>query len=268
MHLADADDSRIDTGLLGVRAASAEKRDLAAQWAGQLGAQLLTGRPDDHGVVLIADQPAGLELITTQGRPKPVTVDFTAAQILRRLKGIAVRRDPLVKAIGLHRRRDLTVVDATAGLGRDGLVLAWLGAEVRWIESSPTLALMLNQAIELARDSALGGQERLREAVDRLKLLFGQAESILPSLSQADVVYLDPMYPLSSMRGGVGKEAQTLQALIGKPSPSGEELLIPRALSCAKQRVAVKRPLRASPLAGHRPTRHIAGKSIRFDIYE
>lgn len=265
MHIAERDDNRQDPGLLGVQAGSEESCDLAAQWARMLRVPLLKERPQSTGVVLLAAVPGALELISTASSPKPLLIDFLYPPNRRRLSTISTRRDPLVKAVGLHRRRELTVIDATAGLGRDGLTLAWLGARVTWIESSPSLLVLLHQAIERAQQY---GEPHLVETAQRLGLTPGRAESLLSRLAAADVVYLDPMYPPESMRGGAGKEAQTLRALLGAPDQECEQLLLEPALAKALRRVVVKRPQRAPPLANLPPAREMRGKSIRFDIYE
>lgn len=265
MSLASSADSRIDPGLLGVRAADSGDWELAAEWAKELGVALIDKRPQDSGVVLLAGHPAALELINPTHTPKPVVIDFTQPQCRQRLSSIAMRRDPLVKAIGLHRQRDLTVIDATAGLGHDGLSLAWLGAQVKWLESSPTLALVLRQAITIARSS---DAQHLCATAHRLSLTPGRAELMLPHLEAPEVVYLDPMYPPASLRGAAGKEAQTLRALVGEADHASEQLLLEQARASARRRVVSKRPHRAPPLANHQPRRRIAGKSIRFDIYE
>lgn len=265
MHLTDRDDSNRDPGLLGVYAVNPDSQELAIGWAAALGVPVLDILPaQPPGVVLLAQHSAALQLINTADKPGPVNIDFTTAQTRRRLDGTSVRRDPLARAAGLHRRREVTIIDATAGLGRDGLVLAWLGAQVTWIELSPTLALLLHRAIEQARHC---DTPQLAAVAQRLKVFHGDGASLLESLEPVDIVYLDPMYPPASMRGAAGKEAQTLRALNGGADHGEERLLLEQALMRSRRRVVVKRPNRAAPLANRQPTRSVRGKSIRFDIY-
>ena len=81
-----------------------------------------------------------------------------------------------------------------------------------------------------------------------------------------DVIYLDPMFPSRTKQASVGREAQILQAFATPDHPHNDQLLT-WALDTATRRVVVKRPIKASPLAGPLPTSAVKGKAVRFDIY-
>lgn len=264
MHAGLRCDAPTDPGLCGV-IADGTATAAAAAWAERLGVPLLEDLPrDGPGVVLRASEPPALQILGRRA-PKAVAVDFAGRQLQQRVAGSTVRRDPLARAVGLHRRPQTPVVDATAGLGHDGWVLATLGAPMTWIECSPVLAALLGTALEQAATTAT-----LAATADRVQLLPGDLCSVLVQVPAAarEVVYIDPMYPDGSTRGGVGRQAQVLRALHADAPGPGEDELLAAALDHATRRVVVKRPQRADPIAGTAPTRSVAGKAVRFDIYE
>ena len=85
------------------------------------------------------------------------------------------------------------------------------------------------------------------------------------SSKQADVVYLDPMYPHREKSALVKKDMRAFQTLVG--SDTDADALLTPALALASKRVVVKRPDFAQPLAGVKPTMAIQTKKNRFDVY-
>lgn len=57
----------------------------------------------------------------------------------------------IAKAVGVQPGIRPRVLDATAGLGRDGFVLASLGCEVTLVERQPLIAALLEDGLERAR---------------------------------------------------------------------------------------------------------------------
>jgi 16S rRNA (guanine1516-N2)-methyltransferase len=94
----------------------------------------------------------------------------------------------------------------------------------------------------------------------------GDARAILPTLDPApDVIYLDPMFPPKRRRSAaVSKELRLLRLLAGEDSDAHELFEVARRV--ARQRVVVKRPDHALPLAP-RPTVSYGGKLVRYDVY-
>ncbi|HCI05901.1 MAG TPA: 16S rRNA methyltransferase, partial [Sulfitobacter sp.] len=66
-------------------------------------------------------------------------VDFVGGAVGHRLRFGGGRGQDLAKAMGLRAGKTPTVIDATAGLGRDSFLLASLGAKVTMIERSPKM---------------------------------------------------------------------------------------------------------------------------------
>ncbi len=245
--------------LTGIFAAVPSQRAAAEALARQLALPLHATLPST-GLVLQLDEQ-GLALRDTRpGAPGAVRADFS--QLARRRAG-SLRSEAVARAVGLRGNQPLTVIDATAGLGRDAFVLACLGAQVHLIERSPAVAALLRDALERA-----GQDPALAAAAARMRLHHGDALELLPRLavdSGAQAIYLDPMYPEDGTKGQVKKDMQLLRSLLG-PQDDVEPLL-GLALNCPVRRVVVKRPRRAAPLAGHRPSHSIAGRSTRFDVY-
>jgi 16S rRNA (guanine1516-N2)-methyltransferase len=195
----------------------------------------------------------------------PVVADFVSLSRQRRLTA----RDPLVRAVGKQAR---FVVDATLGLGTDAFLLARYGYEVLGIERQPVVAALVQDALARA-----GAPPNLRvqigegangASLHRAPRLHpvGDARAILPTLDPApDVVYLDPMFPPKRRRSAaVGKEMRLLRWLAGEDADAHELFEVARRV--ARQRVVVKRPDHAAPLAP-KPTVSYGGKLVRYDVY-
>ncbi len=174
------------------------------------------------------------------------------------------RGQPLARAMGLKGGANPVIVDATAGLGRDGFVLASLGARVTLLERSPVMAALLTDGLDRARRH----DETRIIADNHLQLVNTDAAQWLqqcPLQERPDVVYLDPMYPHRSKSALVKKEMRALRAMVGDDMDA--PALLAAALDCAKKRVVVKRPKGAPPLAGPKPSGDIASKNTRYDLY-
>lgn len=183
-----------------------------------------------------------------------LSADFSQASwIKRRAEG---KKQGLVRAC--KPAPGVTIVDATAGWGRDAAVLASFGAQVLMVERHPVMAALL--------DDALAQQTKHdKESLD-LSLCHQQAATYLSQLSLTqcpDVIYIDPMHPERQKSALVKKELQALQQMIGADLDA--LLLINQAILCAKKRVVVKWPQKLPALL--KPDSSIEGKTVRFDIY-
>ncbi len=187
-------------------------------------------------------------------RAKPVAVDFSKL-VLRPYSPNLSRRQPLARAIG---RRAQTVIDATAGFGRDAFLLAHMNYVVIAIERSAVVYALLRDALRRAPD--------VDRVTGRFTLVLGDARVVLPALSvRPDVIYLDPMFPPKRKPSAAArKEVRLLRALAGDDRDAGELFTVARRL--ARQRVVVKRPDHAPPLFPN-PTASFAGKLVRYDMY-
>jgi len=199
----------------------------------------------------------------TKAKEGPVFADFIEGALGYRCRHGGGRKQALAKAIGLKHGAKPFVLDATAGLGRDAFVLACLGCHVQMLERSPVIAALLYNALKRAQaDSKIGAIIK-----NNLQLVHCDALNWLPQLSTPpDVIYLDPMYPHRKKSAKVKKEMRLFRLLVGNDLDAPALLKI--ALTCAKQRVVVKRPKQAPTLdADTSPNFYIQSKNTRFDVY-
>lgn len=191
-----------------------------------------------------------------------VFVDFVEGAVAHRRKFGGGRGQSIAKAVGLKAGANPTVVDATAGLGRDAFVLASLGCKVTMIERSPVVAALLADGlVRAAQDPYIGPW-----VSERMQLIQGPAAEQLLALSERpEVVYLDPMFPHKQKSALVKKEMRVFQSLVGPDLDA--DVLLPAALKMAQRRVVVKRPSYAGWLNEHKPSMAIETKSNRFDVY-
>ena len=191
-----------------------------------------------------------------------VFVDFVAGAMAHRRKFGGGRGEAIAKAVGIKGAELPSVIDATAGLGRDAFVLASIGCQVRLVERHPVVYLLLQDGLNRAyQDAEIG--EMMQQNM-RLLDVHHIAE-LNPQIDSADVVYLDPMYPHKQKSALVKKEMRVFQYLVGADLDA-DELLTP-ALQLARKRVVVKRPDYAEFLAQKAPHVSRETKNHRFDIY-
>ncbi len=184
--------------------------------------------------------------------------DFT--KLKKRLTHANLTHEMPVKACRIKNKQiPVSVLDATAGLGEDALLLAAFGFNVTMYERDETIYKLLSDTIERAKEDA-----DLLKAVSRMTLFYEDSIKAMRELKEKpDVVYLDPMFPLRTKSGLVKKKFQLIHEL-EKPCEDEKELL-EAALSAALVRVVIKRPLKGEYLAGVKPDYSIEGSTIRYD---
>ncbi|WP_018691540.1 class I SAM-dependent methyltransferase [Algicola sagamiensis] len=207
--------------------------------------------------------PVGLSLKSlTEPNLNGVIVDFVTGAAAHRRKFGGGKGQSIAKAIGLNKGVTPSVLDGTAGLGRDAFVLAALGCQVTLVERHPVVTALLEDGLKRAyADPEIGPwmQERMiLQHWNSLDILQGQ-------ISPPDVVYLDPMYPEKKKSALVKKEMRLFHELVGSDSDADGLLMIAKTL--ATKRIVVKRPSYAEPLDGQDPTLTFPMKKNRFDVY-
>lgn len=168
------------------------------------------------------------------------------------------------KAQGLVRacqpRPGLSILDGTAGWGRDAAILASFGAKVCMVERHPLLYQLLCNALLQRDEESRASLDLSLEHMDLKKYL-----SNLNKENAPDLIYLDPMHPPRKKKAQVKKALYLLQQLLG-PAGTEESLsLLHLALEKAKKKVIVKWPRYAKPLI--KAEASILEKTLRFDIY-
>ena len=204
--------------------------------------------------------------VPQQKKPLSVKLDFTGGAIAHRRKYSHGKNQLLGKAIGFGKHKVVQILDATAGQGRDALLMASLGAHVTLCERSSIAHIMLENAICRAKLYAQAHDPELGNVLSRLNLLSVDSLNFRPdSHTFYQVIYLDPMFPDRKKSALVKKEMKIFHELIGEDSDA--DGLLPWAMALAVNRVVVKRPRVAPYLNRKLPSYSLEGKSVRYDIY-
>lgn len=230
----------------------------AQQWAQRLG---LPVDGDAEFALQLGD--AGLQLVELGPlAPGPVRVDFVEGAVAHRRQFGGGAGQMIAKAVGIQSGIRPSVLDATAGLGRDAFVLAGLGCTMSLIERQPLVGALLEDGLQRAASDA-----EVAAIVARMRLLQGNAISIMSAWQEEapQVIYLDPMFPHRDKSALMKKEMRLFRPFVGDDLDA--PALLDAALKLASHRVVVKRPRKAPVIEGAKPGYSLEGKSSRFDIY-
>lgn len=249
----------------GVLTESEARQGDATTLASALGIPLLIRHAvqSDPGDFILTFTSSKLELRSLDpGKTRPLHIDFANGAAGFRRWSAQSRKQPLARAVGV-KGSPPTVVDATAGLGRDAFLLACLGCSVTLLERSPVLHALLADGLKRAR----GVSSAVDAVLARMTLHFADARTFLTALpvaQQPDVVYLDPMYTPAKRSAISKKEVRLCRELVGDDSDAAELFDVARRI--ATGRVVVKRHPSAAPLAPD-PTIRYPGRTVRYDAY-
>ena len=181
-------------------------------------------------------------------------------RMIARIKPGRLSGELLVKASKVKGVEQPLLVDATAGLGEDSLLLAAAGFRVWMFERDPVIAALLEDSLRRAEE-----EPDLKDAVARMRLFKRDSIISLPSLpEQPDVVLLDPMFPGRQKSAAVKKKFQLLHHL--EQPCTDERELIDAALAAKPRKIVIKRPRGGPFLAGVKPAYNLTGKAVRYDV--
>lgn len=185
-------------------------------------------------------------------------VDWLSEDLSRRIR--AGRGQPLARACWLSRDAHPRILDATAGYGRDGIVLAALGAQVTLSERITELAQALLDEHARVRDMAAP------EWLDRVHIHAGDTRALLTDdVSPFDVIYIDPMYAPPGQRARAKAPLQALRERTGGDADAAA--LAALAWQHTQRRIVVKRAPKAPALLDRKPSYVLRSNRVRFDIY-
>ena len=201
--------------------------------------------------------------LTIDGKTK-ISVDFVSGANAHRHKFGGGKGQAIAKAAGLNKGATPSVLDATAGMGKDAFVLASLGCNVTLVERQIPVYMMLVDGFRRARED-----DSLPWFDERMSLINAPSQEALANAieqkHQYDVVYLDPMFPHREKSAAVKKDMAIFQTFVGTDDDADE--LLPLAYELASKRVVVKRPDYAPFLNNQTPSTKIETKKNRFDVY-
>ena len=238
---------------------TAEHQDKAEQLAESLGLPCVSTMDATFPVYLLVT-PEGLQLQASgDAAPGPVMVDFVQGALAHRRRFGGGRRQLIGRAVGITPKKHLTVLDVTAGLGRDAYLLSTLGCQVTMIEHSPVISAMLEDGLQRAHQQGEAISLTLI-VMDSLQYMLALSPEMYP-----DVIYLDPMFPPLKKSAAVKKEMRVLRLLADQDDSA--ILLLQQAKKIAKKRVVVKRHRHMATMDGKPADLVFSGKSSRYDVY-
>lgn len=207
----------------------------------------------------LSSEPNGLHLIWNRPDLSSLKyhIDFEKL-VLQQRSFPAPKQGAFNQALG---KKTKSIIDATGGWAGDAMLMCMQGYRVILIERLPLMSVLIEEAF-----SRLAKTEWVENnGVTVPKVLCGDAAEILPALvSQADCIYLDPMFPAKKKKkAATNKQMQLLQWLAGPDSDANE------LANIAKQnfrRLAVKRPDYAEPLIAC-PNAQFSSKLVHYDVY-
>ena len=176
------------------------------------------------------------------------------------------RKAPLLRAVWPRRWPEPPrVLDATAGLGEDGWLLARAGCRVTAAERDNVVFALLEDGHRRAAASVTPG---VAAAAERLELVHGDALDVLrawPQHAIPEVVALDPMFH-AARKATERKPMRVLRRIlrdVGDHASAIRDVALERGV----RRVVVKRPRLGNALPGPPANHRVEGKAIRFDVY-
>ena len=123
---------------------------------------------NDRLILVVSDLGLAVQQ-SGKNTPGPIRCNFSGGAVNhRRLYG-GGRNQDIAKAVGIGSSSSkLLVMDLTAGLGRDGFVLASLGATVLMIERNPVVSALLGDGLARARKTSADNGVDLEKILKRI----------------------------------------------------------------------------------------------------
>lgn len=164
--------------------------------------------------------------------------------------------DPLLRAIG---SKQGTVIDMTAGWCVDASRIACSGCHVIAFENNPLVYVLTQNAIEHCQNPLIREYLELRHA--------DSIQTLRSAPMDADVIYMDPMFPVHRRDAASPKPITLLRELVNhsQDMPSLDRMF-GMAISSNARRVIIKRP-HCQPSIHKGKVGEIKSKQIRYDIY-
>jgi len=191
-----------------------------------------------------------LSLLNLNGKHH-VFVDFNSKQLIFRSQA-HLNAELVIKAVLGKKKQPTTIMDCTAGFGKDSYLMSLTGSRIIAYESNPVMFALL--ADGLNRFNIDNISLRKKDALREVKL------------TECEIIYIDPMYPATKKSAKNNKDMMFLQTFVGHQADMAEELFTQSLLSKAKK-IVIKRPVKSDYVMNRKPTSQIIGKAARFDIY-
>ena len=149
-------------------------------------------------------------------------------------------------------QNNATVLDCTAGFGRDSFLLESMGHDVTMIENSPIVAMLLKNALRRSNNI-------------NIKLFFGNAYDYMKhSNEKYDYIYIDFMFEKLKNKSLSSKNDEALKMISFNDNDKNK--IIQLAQSVSNKKVIVKEP-RNTVSGILRPNFIIKTKLLKYNIY-
>jgi 16S rRNA (guanine1516-N2)-methyltransferase len=169
-------------------------------------------------------------------------------------KKSSLQKELLAKALGVKGPYRPKVLDLTAGMLGDSLLMLSFGCEVWATERHPVIRTLIESAIKNAQ----------HPKIQNFHFLASDAQTVLNSIPEVDVIYFDPMFEDANEKTSPKKEMRIFREMVG--SDADAEAIFHLALAKKAKRLVVKRP-RHSAFLVQSPSVEYIGKSTRYDVY-
>ncbi len=151
-----------------------------------------------------------------------------------------------------------SILDCTAGFGRDGYILASLGFNVTMIEENIIVALLLRNGIKRST--------RQMQMQNNLSFLYGDSYEYLKGFDGLfDYIYIDFMFEKIKKKTLSSKNDETLKMLVNDKTDRVRLLEI--AKEKCRYKVIVKGSKNLNSITDINPDYSIKTKLVRYDIF-
>ncbi|MBE8163227.1 MAG: class I SAM-dependent methyltransferase [Bdellovibrionaceae bacterium] len=227
--------------------------------AKQLNLHLIFKEDKKYTAFLYLDELGFLDVyLPSWGGSKSLGLDFSDNKKEQFKKKAWSLKSLLPRALGLD-KKIVSVLDITAGFCEDSFILTSLGIKVSAVEQSKTIVSLVTAALQKTTRSS--------EFVLIGKNSLNYMQNLIDTNQRPPVIYMDPMFEISSRKALSNKSMQVLQVL--EPYTEGLKeknvLLLNQALACASERVVLKRHKKTPSLK--KPNYILEGKLVRYDVY-
>ncbi len=217
-------------------------------------------------LILKAEDKVVLKVMNESISKRDFEIELISAKLLWRLNHSGKNSEAVCRAVMGKLDRPI-VFDATAGLGRESLILQSAGCSVFMFERNPVIWLLLKSAVAkaLACEEVVSSLKNGLPTLTALGSYKDQLERGEPLLTP-EVIYYDPMFPERKKSALVKKEMRVFHELVGFDEDTTDyaEFLLTKA----SHHLVVKRPANEPPLKlSVRRSSFVDGKACRFDCY-
>ena len=194
----------------------------------------------------------GVELINNNyKKPVSIMIDFFDKRMNNKIKQrLSGKKDIFHK---LFPKKNSTLLDCTAGYGRDGYILRSMGFNVTMIENSPIISLLLNDALKKLKLS------------DFIMYHGNSYDYLSHSEKYYDYIYIDFMFNKLKKNSLSSKNDETLKLISFQENDKNN--IIRLAIKKSNSRVVVKEP-KNSLSNILKPEYTIKTKLLNFNIYK